>query len=79
MKIHIIIFLKTKHNHMHYLTSKKSWPILFSKLLYKMGQDFLDIILVQYVQELLSFMESRDAVCGRSLRVFGHDYIVIDF
>ena len=23
--------------------SKKSWPILYSNLLYKMGQDFLDM------------------------------------
>ena len=29
-----------------YLMSKKSWPILYSKLLHKMGHDFLDI---QYI------------------------------
>ena len=27
--------------------SKKSWPILYSKLLYKMGQDLLDILYIQ--------------------------------
>ena len=31
-----------------YCMSKKYWPILYSKLLYKMGPDFLDI---QYIEE----------------------------
>ena len=34
-----------------YCTVKKSWPISFSKLLYDMGQDFIDIL---YVQEVVT-------------------------
>ena len=36
-----------------YCLSKKSWPILYSKLLYKLGQDFLGI---QYLVRLKHFL-----------------------
>ena len=32
-----------KVNLIEYCQAKKSWPILYSNLLYRMGQDFLDI------------------------------------
>ena len=34
--------------HGTYCLSKKSWPISYGKLLYKLGQDFLDILYVMY-------------------------------
>ena len=36
-------YMKNLEDYIYYCMSKKSWPILYSKLLYKMGQDFLDI------------------------------------
>ena len=44
-------FLEKKHIQM----SNKSWLILFSKLLYKMGQDYLDIQYVYFSIQELSF------------------------
>ena len=38
-----VIFKCVRSSPIVYCLSKKSWPILYSKLLYKLGQDFLDI------------------------------------
>ena len=46
MQINLNLFmtlLLSNWNLEYYSKSKKSWPILYSKLLYKIGQDFLDI------------------------------------
>ena len=36
-------YMKNLEDYIYYCMSEKSWPILYSELLYKMGQDFMNI------------------------------------
>ena len=41
---------------------KKSWPIFYSKFLYKMGQDFFDI---KYMHHMVLILDDNSEIGGR--------------
>ena len=50
-----------------YCPSKKSWPILYSKLLCKLGQNFLDI---QYWTAVCNICDGKNALSFSNLLLF---------